>query len=685
MHPQIHVAAPGSCPVCGMTLELEVASQETPDNPELDDMTRRLWGSAALTVPLFLLVMGSHAFGAAKILAGPLFAWIQLILATPVVVWGGAPFFARGWTSVRTGKLNMFTLIALSTGVAFAYSVAATVWPGLVPAESSMGDMKDGPPVYFEAAAMIVCLVLLGQVLELKARAQTGDAIKALWQLAPTTTTRIDQAGESKTIALDQVQVGDRLRVRPGDKVPVDGIVCEGASHIDESMLTGEAMPVAKGIGASVSGATLNQSGSFIMRATRVGGDTLLAQIVAMVGKTQRSRAPVQKLVDIVSAYFVPVVLAIALVTAFAWWRFGPEPRFAHAFLNAIAVLIIACPCALGLATPMSIMTGTGRAAKAGILIRDAAALEAFERVDTLVIDKTGTLTEGHPKLIDIKAEPGYEPDRLLALAAGLESGSEHPIAQAILERAKSKSITLLKTIAFSAIAGKGVTGQVDGVRVALGNTSLLETLGGQTPATDEDRLNSFAAPFRAAGQTVMFMAVDEKLAGAFVVADPIKSTTPDALAALARAGLKIVMLTGDSTATAQAVAKALGLTDVHAEALPAGKVEVVQALLAQGRNVAMAGDGVNDAPALATATIGIAMGNGTDIAMESAGITLIKGDLMGIVRARTLSHAVMKNIRQNLVFAFVYNALGIPLAAGILYPSTGLLLSPVFASLPWP
>jgi len=559
----------------------------------------------------------------------------------------------------------------LGTGVSWGYSMVAALLPHLLPA-SDMGF----PPVYFEAAAVITALVLLGQVLELKARSQTGDAIKALLGLAPTTALRIRSDGSDEIVALEDVLVGDQLRVRPGDKVPVDGEIIEGQSHIDESMLTGEAMPLAKAVGAKVTGATLNQAGSFVMKVTRVGSDTLLAQIVTMVSKAQRSRAPIQRVADTVSGYFVPLVVAIAALTAVVWYVAGPEPKFAYALLNAIAVLIIACPCALGLATPMSIMAGTGRAAKAGILIRDAAALEAFQTVDTLVFDKTGTLTEGKPRLIEVKALAGFDTQRLLALSASLEGSSEHPLATAIVNGAKEGAISLFKVKDFASITGKGVTGRIDGSVIALGNAALLHDIG-----TDAAALNDLSKPYRDAGQTVIYVAVEKQAAGIIVVADPIKSTTPDALKALKAEGLRLVMLTGDNGATAQAVAKQLGLDEVKADMLPEGKAEVVQSLIEAGRKVAMAGDGVNDAPALASATVGIAMGNGTDIAMESAGITLIKGDLMGVVHARILSRAVMNNIRQNLFFAFFYNGLGVPVAAGVLYPFFGILLSPIIAS----
>ncbi|MDI7776546.1 copper-translocating P-type ATPase [Asticcacaulis sp. EMRT-3] len=671
MHPQIHEDKPGACPICGMALEPETVTLQDDGNPELKDMTLRFWIAVALSLPVFLLAMGEHLPALNHLIPHQISVYIQMVLATPVVLWAGTPFFVRGWNSLVTRNLNMFTLIALGTGVSWAYSMVAALLPRLVPA-SDMGF----PPVYFEASAVITALVLLGQVLELKARAQTGDAIKALLRLAPTQARRIKADGSDETVALEDVQVGDQLRVRPGEKVPVDGEISEGQSYIDESMLTGESMPVAKAVGASVTGATLNQAGSFVMKVTRVGGDTLLAQIIHMVSKAQRSRAPIQRVADTVSGYFVPIVVGIAVLTAIIWFVFGPEPKFAYALLNAIAVLIIACPCALGLATPMSIMAGTGRAARAGILIRDAAALEAFQTVDTLVFDKTGTLTEGKPRLIEIKALEGFDADRLLTLAASLEGSSEHPLATAIIDGAKDKGLSLFKADDFTSITGKGITGRIDGATTALGNAALLKGLG-----ADDATLTELAKPYREAGQTVIYIAIAQKAAGIIVVADPIKATTAEALKALKAQGLRLVMLTGDNAATAQAVARQLGLDEVKADVLPDGKSEVVQNLIKEGRKVAMVGDGVNDAPALASATVGIAMGNGTDIAMESAGITLIKGDLSGVVQARVLSRAVMNNIRQNLFFAFFYNALGVPVAAGILYPVFGLLLSPIIAS----
>jgi Cu+-exporting ATPase len=648
-----------------MALEPEVITLENTANPELADMTRRLWISAILSVPVAVLAMGAH-LGLPSLVPDHLSVWIQLILATPVALWGGWPFLVRGWQSLMTRHLNMFTLIALGVLVAWAYSVVAVLVPDAFPHMAGMS-----PDVYFEAAAVITTLVLVGQVLELKARAQTGDAIRALLKLAPATAHRL-RDGEEETIPLEQVQVGDTLRIRPGEKVPTDGEVVDGASHVDESMLTGEAMPVSKQPGDKVTGATVNQSGSLTMKATRIGNDTLLAQIVARVGQAQRSRAPIQRVADTVSGWFVPAVVLCAALTFAGWMLWGPEPRLGHALMNAIAVLIIACPCALGLATPMSIMAGTGRAAREGILVRDAAVLEAFESVDTLVFDKTGTLTEGRPRLIAVRTVGAIDEDRVLALAAAVEALSEHPIADAIVREAKAKGLPTYAVSDFKVLNGKGVTGTADGTAIALGNAALL----GETP-----ELTALAQPYRDQGQTVVSITLDDAPAGIIVVADPVKATTPAALKALAAEGLNVIMLTGDNTATAQAVAASLGLTDVRADVLPDQKADVIEDLIRQGRKVAMAGDGVNDAPALAAATVGIAMGNGTDIAMESAGITLIRGDLGGIVKARALSRVVMRNIKQNLIFAFAYNTIGVPVAAGLLYPAFGLLLSPVIAS----
>lgn len=665
MHPQIRQQGPGSCPICGMALEPEIITLDEPENHELNDMTRRLWIATALSVPVAILAMGAH-FGLSNFVPETVSLWIQMILATPVAIGCGWPFLVRGWDSLKTRHFNMFTLIALGVLVAWAYSVVAVLLPDAFPHHAGMG-----PDVYFEAAAVITALVLVGQVLELKARAQTGNAIRALLKLAPATAHRLTGQDE-ETIPLEQVRVSDLLRVRPGEKIPTDGEVTEGTSHVDESMLTGEAMPATKGPGDKVTGATVNQSGSFVMKATRVGNDTLLAQIVARVGQAQRSRAPIQRVADTVSGYFVPAVIAVSLVTFAAWMFWGPEPKLGYAILNAIAVLIIACPCALGLATPMSIMAGTGRAAKEGILVRDAAVLEAFESVDTLVFDKTGTLTEGRPKLIDVKTIGGFDADRLLSLAASLEAVSEHPIADAIVRGAKEKGVPTFAVAEFKAPSGKGVTGKIDGATVALGNAALI---------SEDGTLEALAQPYRDKGQTAIYASVGGKPVGIIVVADPVKASTVEALKALRAENLRLVMLTGDNAATAKAVAKDLGIDEVEADVLPGGKADVIERLIKEGRKVAMAGDGVNDAPALAAATVGIAMGNGTDIAMESAGITLIKGDLGGIVRARALSRAVMRNIKQNLIFAFAYNLIGVPIAAGILYPAFGLLLSPIIAS----
>ena len=674
MHPQVRQVGPGHCPICGMALEpAGIALSDKPD-PELVDMTRRFRIAAVLAAPLLIKVMGEHFVPwIHQHLNGDLARYAQMAVATPVVLYCGWPFFVRGWQSLRTLKLNMFTLIALGVGVAYGYSSAVTLFPR---AFMAFTGMNMAPEVYFEAAAVITALVLLGQVLELRARSQTNSALRALFDLAPRTARLVLAGGEEKDVPVSDLKAGDTIRVRPGEKIPVDGVVIEGQSAVDQSMLTGESLPVEKAAGDKVTGATLNGSGGLLVRAERVGQDSLLSQIIAMVAKAQRSRAPIQRMADSVSAWFVPAVVGIAAVTALVWGVAGPEPRLGYALLNAIAVLIIACPCALGLATPMSIMAGTGRAARAGILIRDAAALESFEKVDTLVFDKTGTLTEGKPRLRQVVPVQGFDPDALLAMAAALETSSEHPLAQAIVEGARAKSLSVAAVADFQSIAGKGVMGTVDGKAVRLGNAALLNDAG-----VASDRLDELARPFREDGQGVMYIAVDAAAAGIIVVADPVKAGTPDTLKALRAEGLRLVMLTGDNRATALAVAKSLGIDEVEADVLPARKAEVVETLIRQGRRVAMAGDGVNDAPALAAATVGIAMGNGTDIAMESAGITLIKGDLGGVVRARTLSRGVMRNIRQNLFFAFVYNALGVPVAAGILYPAFGWLLSPIIAS----
>ncbi len=675
MHPEIIRDEPGECPKCGMALEPVTVTLEEEENPELTNMTRRFWVSAILSVPLVIIAMGDVVGLTFDWLATPrTLSWIELALGTPVVLWGGWPFFVRGWQSVVNRSLNMFTLIGLGTGVAYVYSVVATVMPGIFPA--SFRDAHGEVAVYFEAAAVIVTLVLLGQVMELRARQRTGAAIKALLGLAPKTARRIEADGSEADVPLEQVQVGDRLRVRPGEKMPVDGVVVEGASAVDESMLTGEPIPVEKAAGDKVIGATINGTGGLIVEARRVGADTLLSQIVQMVATAQRSRAPIQKLADVVAGYFVPVVVAIAIITFIVWGLVGPAPAMAYAIINAVAVLIIACPCALGLATPMSIMTATGKGATFGVLFKNAEAIEVMRKVDTLVVDKTGTLTEGKPKLVKVEALNGVDETVLLRLAATLERGSEHPLAAAIVEGASERGVKLGKAESFESVTGKGVTGEVDGRRVALGNARLLESLR-IAPGPLADR----AEALRQEGQTVMFVAIDGKAAGLVSVADPIKKTTPQAIAALHEEDVRIVMLTGDSETTAKAVARKLGLDEVIAGVLPDQKAEMVKRLQSEGRIVGMAGDGVNDAPALAQAQVGIAMGTGTDVAMESAGVTLVKGDLRGLVRARRLSRATMRNIRQNLFFAFVYNALGVPVAAGVLYPAFGILLSPIIAA----
>ena len=676
MHPQIIRDEPGSCPICGMALEpMTVSADEGPD-PELIDMTRRFWIGLVLTLPLLVFMIGDLLPGEPlrHLIPGRVAAWLQLILATPVVLWAGWPFFERGWTSIVNRSLNMFTLIALGTGTAYLYSVVATVAPGLFPESFRTHGGEVG--LYFEAAAVITVLVLLGQVLELRARSQTSSAIKALLNLAPPTARRIRADGTEEDAPLEAVQVGDRLRVRPGERIPVDGAVLEGTSAVDESMVTGESIPVEKVPGSRVTGGTVNGTGGFVMRAERVGNETLLARIVQMVSEAQRTRAPIQRLADQVSAWFVPAVVAVAVLTFIAWSLWGPEPRLAYGLVNAVAVLIIACPCALGLATPMSIMVGTGRGALAGVLIKNAEALELMEKVDTLIVDKTGTLTEGKPRLTAVKPAPGHDEATVLRLAASLERGSEHPLAAAIVSGASERGITPGASEDFRSETGKGIVGRVEGHAVALGNVRLMQDLG-----VAVDALSAEADALRGQGQTVMFVAVDSRAAGLVAVADPIKSSTPEALAALREAGLRIVMVTGDSRRTAEAVARTLGVERVEAEVLPEDKSRIVKTMQGEGRRVAMAGDGVNDAPALAQADVGVAMGTGTDVAMESAGITLVKGDLRGIVRARLLSRATMRNIRQNLFFAFVYNALGVPVAAGVLYPVAGLLLSPIIAS----
>ena len=677
MHPQIVRAEPGNCPICGMALEPRTVTAEE-DNPELRDMTRRFWISLGLTAPLLAIAMGSmlwpHAFMASSWNRG--LPWLELLLATPVVLWGGWPFFQRGWASVVNRSTNMFTLIAMGTGVAYVYSVVATLFPRIFPA--SFRSMGDRPDVYFEAAAAIVTLVLLGQVLELRARSQTSSAIRALLDLSPKMARLIsengNEDGSERDIPLEEVKSGDRLRVRPGEKIPVDGVVLEGSSVVDESMITGESVPVEKTAGARVIGATVNGNGSLVIRAERVGSETMLAQIVQMVSQAQRTRAPIQRLADKVAGWFVPAVIAIAVVTFIAWVIFGPEPRFAHAIVNAVAVLIIACPCALGLATPMAIMVGTGRGAHAGVLIKNAEALETLERVDTIVFDKTGTLTEGKPKVVEVIVGGSYSEREILRLAASLERASEHPLGAAIVAKANELNLSLSEPVNFQSVPGQGISGTVEGKSVAVGNLMLMRAVG-----AFGDKEGVFVG--RPAGSTTALVAVDGKYAGHIAIADPLKPSTPKALRELKGKGIRLVMLTGDDQATAQEIAQRLGIEDFKAEVLPAQKAEIVRNLQNEGRVVAMAGDGVNDAPALAQSNVGIAMGTGTDIAMESAGITLLKGDLEGILRARKLSQATMRNIRQNLFFAFVYNSIGVPIAAGVLYPLFGLLLSPVLAA----
>lgn len=674
MHPQVRQVGPGSCPICGMALEPEVASVTAAPNPELADFARRFWIGGLLSLPVIALEMGGHLTGLNHWIGLQSSNWLQLALATPVVLWSGWPLLARGWASIQNRSLNMFTLIALGVGVAWIYSVVATLAPSLFPPTFRL--MDGAVAVYFEAAAVITVLVLLGQVLELRARESTGGAIRALLDLAPKTARRMHDDGSEDEIGLDQVGVGDRLRVRPGEKVPVDGAVLEGRSAVDESMVTGESMPVTKEAGASVIGGTVNQSGALVIEARRVGRDTMLSQIVQLVAQAQRSRAPIQRMADQVSGWFVPAVIAIALLAFVAWMAFGPEPRFAYALVAAVAVLIIACPCALGLATPMSIMVGVGRGAESGVLIKNAEALERMERIDTLVVDKTGTLTEGKPALTSILTANGFMESEVLGLAASVERGSEHPLALAIVRAALERGVAIAPVADFDSPTGKGALGTVGNRKVVLGNAAFLAEHG-----IDAGPLSSGAERLRLDGATAIFMGVDGRVAAALAIADPVKATTPEAITALKREGVRIVMLTGDNRTTAQAVAVRLGIDDVEAEVLPEQKSAVVERLRAQGRAVAMAGDGVNDAPALAAADVGIAMGTGTDVAMESAGITLLKGDLMGIVKARRLSRATMRNIRQNLFFAFAYNAAGVPIAAGLLYPAFGLLLSPIIAA----
>ena len=674
MHPQIRQVGPGACPICGMALEPELASADSGPNAELADMTRRFWIGLALALPVMVLEMGGHFVGPHNWVDPTLSNYIQFAFATPVVLWAGWLFFVRGYQSLLTRNLNMFTLIAMGVGVAYVYSVVASFAPGIFP--DAFREHGGAPPVYFEAAAMITVLVLIGQVLELRAREATSGAIRALLDMAPKTARRVKDDGSDEEVSLDDVQVGDRLRVRPGDKVPVDGIVLEGRSSLDESMVTGESMPVTKEKDARVIGGTLNTSGSFVMRADKIGRDTLLSQIVQMVAKAQRSRAPVQRLADQVAGWFVPAVIAVALIAFAAWATFGPEPRFAFGLVAAVSVLIIACPCALGLATPMSIMVGVGRGAQLGVLIKNAESLERMEKIDTLVIDKTGTLTEGKPKVVAVTPAEDFDEATVLRFAASVERGSEHPLAAAIVAAAAERKIELGAVRGFDAPAGKGVIGMVDGKRLALGTSKFLAELNIDTSAlTDE------AERLRCDGATAIFLGVNGKRAGVIAIADPGKATTPEALKALAADGIRVVMLTGDNRTTALAVAKRLGITEVEAEVLPDQKSAVIEKLRAEGRVVAMAGDGVNDAPGLAAAEVGIAMGTGTDVAIESAGITLLKVDLPGIVKARALSAAVMSNIRQNLFFAFIYNSAGVPIAAGVLYPTFGLLLSPIIAA----
>jgi len=677
MHPEVRQLGPGSCPICGMALEpVQPSLEEAEENSELADMSRRLWVSTAFASPLLLLAMSEIVprFSPMRFLSARELSLLEWVLATPVVLWGGWPFLVRGWRSVVNRSLNMFTLIGLGVSVAYAYSAIAALWPALFP-PSFRGEGGE-VPVYFEAASVIVTLVLLGQVLELKARSRTGAAIRSLLGLAPKTARRLLEDGREEDVSLNDVRVGDRLRVRPGEKVPVDGEVLEGSSSVDESMITGEPIPIAKARGDRVIGGTINGTGSIVMRAERVGGETLLARIVRMVADAQRSRAPIQKLADVVAAYFVPAVIGVAALTFAAWAIAGPEPRLTHGLVNAVAVLIIACPCALGLATPMSIMVATGKGATFGVLFKNADAIEVMRQVDTLVVDKTGTLTVGKPKLATLVPSADWDDARLLRVAASLERGSEHPLAAAIVEGAAERHVSLVEAEAFESLTGKGVKGRIDGRTVALGNRKLMNDLG-----IDLADFSRRAEELRVEGQTIMFVAVEGRAVGLIGVADPIKETTAEAIRELHAEGIRIVMLTGDDRTTAVAVARRLGIDDVVAEVLPDGKADVVARLQGQGRIVAMAGDGINDAPALARADVGIAMGTGTDVAMESAGVTLVRGDLRGIVRARRLSRATLRNIRQNLFLAFVYNSLGVPIAAGVLYPFFGILLSPMIAA----
>jgi heavy metal translocating P-type ATPase len=674
MHPQIRQIGPGNCPICGMSLEPAVAHGETGDSPELRDMTRRFWIGLALSLPVLALEMGSHVLNIGHLVKPQTSNFIQMVLGTPAVLWAGWPFFVRGWASIKNRSLNMFTLIALGTGAAWIYSMVGTLAPGLFPAE--LRGNGGAVAIYFEAAAVITVLVLLGQVLELRAREKTSGAIKALLDLAPKTALRVRPDGSDETVQIDTIQVGEQLRVRPGEKVPVDGSLVEGKGTVDESMVTGEPMPVAKTPGSKVTAGTINQTGGFVMRAEKVGADTLLSQIVHMVAAAQRSRAPIQRMADQVAGWFVPVVIAVALVTFAVWLFWGPSPALSYALITSVAVLIIACPCALGLATPMSIMVGVGRGAQHGVLIRDAEALERMEKVDTLVVDKTGTLTEGRPKVVHIEPAPGFNPEDVLQKLASVERASEHPLAMAVVAAALERKLSFTEVTDFDSPVGKGVVGKLDGVELVSGAAKFLaERQIDVTPlqvAAEEQRVRS---------ATVIFVALGGKLAGFVAIADPIKATTPAALQALREAGVRIVMLTGDGKTTALAVGKELGIEEVVAEVFPEDKAKIVQRLRSEGRIVAMAGDGVNDAPALAAAEVGIAMGTGTDVAMESSGITLLKGDLMGIVRARRLSRATMRNIRQNLFLSFVYNVAGVPVAAGVLYPFFGWLLSPIIAA----
>jgi Cu+-exporting ATPase len=673
MHPEVRQETPGACPKCGMALEPEIFTGTEETNPELIDMSRRFWIGLVLTLPVLALEMGGHVFNLHQYISASVSSYIQMILATPVVLWAGWPFFQRGWYSLRTRHLNMFTLIAMGTGVAWIYSMVAALLPEIFP--KSFQQTDGTVSIYFEAAAVIVILVLLGQVLELRAREKTGGAIRALLDLSPKTARRVT-GGTEEDVPLESIIGGDQLRVRPGEKVPVDGIIIDGKSAIDESMFTGESMPVLKEKDAHVIGGTLNQTGSFIMRADKIGKDTMLAQIIQMVAEAQRSRAPIQKLADTVAGWFVPVVILVAVISFIAWAFFGPPPSYAFGLIAAVSVLIIACPCALGLATPMSIMVGIGRGAESGVLIRSAESLERMEKVDTLVVDKTGTLTEGKPRVTKIVTTKEVTQDELLAFAAALEKGSEHPLAQAIIAAAQEKNLALPDVADFDAPTGMGVTGTVSGRKTALGNIKLMVTL-----KVDTTELNDAAEKLRSDGATVIFVAIDQKPAGILAIADPIKPTTPQAIRDLQAQGIHVVMLTGDNKTTAEAVAKKLGITDVISEVLPQDKGDIVKKLQRSGKVVAMAGDGTNDAPALAAADIGIAMGTGTDVAMQSAGVTLLKGDLGGIVKARRLSSMTMRNIRQNLFFAFAYNVIGVPIAAGVLYPFFGMMLSPMIAA----